>query len=785
MAYSAGARLVIVALLLMTVGVVEAKDWYVSVDGNNANDGFSLVTPKQNFSNSAWFNNSGTNVSNRVLPGDTVYVIGYFGNGTAMTWYNQSILITNTAGNINYVTGNATHYLIIKAYNGTPTFDGVDKASGKYGIYAYGSGTGVSNISIDGLTVQNQDTNVFFRNLSYIDFRNNVLGDSRTNSNDMTMIDVRESYLYNDTYIAGGYNSLQLQSSVYNVTNITIESSTFYSNLKHGSLDFYQFGNAPIGIDGVYIRNSTIHDTGTWAVFFMHTQTNSNKVFEHIIVENMTLYNIPSAQVLSLNLLNNSYFGNITVWNSTNIFDSIESSSSWQNITIRGVNSWDVTTPTTITANTSREPDVHFVSNNISEYRVYNKPLWVQDPWVSYSFRVRSVTNGSVNLSFTSGTVISENGANITRYYQDRSEYITTGNENVTITPYNITIKPSTSNVTATNTTSNLDINQQNYTIGHIYVNFSAPIPLMNISISNVSSGTNLSLRYAGNDTEIASYAVGVNLTAYFNNSLGNDNYNLTQNASQSTPATFTPPTPANLANTTGNFWVNYTWSAGAGNMTDSFNLSQNGTWTNGSANTYFNATVGAGNWSNITVFAWNSSGTGTLSTSSVSQNTQAPSAFTPSNVTISCPVGWCYLAMNYSSRTLQQLDDGLSTDTVQGWYNSTSQKYESHRTGFSFNGNVNVAQKNGYYYYFSTATAVPVNISSNPSITLRPGWNLVGNMDSARTLADLKTSVGAAATQARHYNINSQSWISSDSENVPVGEAFFVYVTAQTAWSG
>lgn len=153
---------------------------------------------------------------------------------------------------------------------------------------------------------------------------------------------------------------------------------------------------------------------------------------------------------------------------------------------------------------------------------------------------------------------------------------------------------------------------------------------------------------------------------------------------------------------------------------------------------------------------------------------------------TISCPIGWCYLASNYSSMTLLELDNLFSTDTVQGHYNATSQKYESHRTGYNFNQNVSVVQKEGYYYYFSTATDITTTPGSTPSITLKTGWNLVGNYgSSARTLAALKSSIGSSATQAQYYNKTLKTWVSTDNQSVPAMEGFFVYVTSQTDWSG
>ncbi len=74
------------------------------------------------------------------------------------------------------------------------------------------------------------------------------------------------------------------------------------------------------------------------------------------------------------------------------------------------------------------------------------------------------------------------------------------------------------------------------------------------------------------------------------------------------------PPTPANFLNTTGNFWINWTWKAGSGNITNLYNISQNGTWDNETANNWTNVTVKPHGWSNISVCAYNSTGLGNWS---------------------------------------------------------------------------------------------------------------------------------------------------------------------------
>ncbi len=83
----------------------------------------------------------------------------------------------------------------------------------------------------------------------------------------------------------------------------------------------------------------------------------------------------------------------------------------------------------------------------------------------------------------------------------------------------------------------------------------------------------------------------------------------------------FIPPNPTNLLHTINKVWVNYTWQAGTGNVTDSYNVSLNGVWTNGTMNNYMNCNVGYNSWANITVWAFNASGSGTLSLGSVSDN--------------------------------------------------------------------------------------------------------------------------------------------------------------------
>ena len=99
-------------------------------------------------------------------------------------------------------------------------------------------------------------------------------------------------------------------------------------------------------------------------------------------------------------------------------------------------------------------------------------------------------------------------------------------------------------------------------------------------------------------------------------------------------PPTYMPPAPANLGYNTSNFWVNYTWEAGTGNVTDGYNVNHNGSWTNGTI-IFLNNSVGAHGWSNISVYAYNNSGGGTLNSTPATLETQVAN-----NEPVQAPIG-------------------------------------------------------------------------------------------------------------------------------------------------
>ncbi|RZN39599.1 MAG: hypothetical protein EF813_03925 [Methanosarcinales archaeon] len=83
------------------------------------------------------------------------------------------------------------------------------------------------------------------------------------------------------------------------------------------------------------------------------------------------------------------------------------------------------------------------------------------------------------------------------------------------------------------------------------------------------------------------------------------------------------------------------------GNVTDSYNISINNNWHNTTKETFvYNIPPDSSGWTNITVWAWNASGTGTLSTGFVSDKVPAAAELSDAFVLVSSapgtyPPGW------------------------------------------------------------------------------------------------------------------------------------------------
>ena len=218
---------------------------------------------------------------------------------------------------------------------------------------------------------------------------------------------------------------------------------------------------------------------------------------------------------------------------------------------------------------------------------------------------------------------------------------------------------------------------------------------------------------------------------------------------------TYVPPNPENLQNTTGEYWVNYTWTAGTGVVTDGYNVSMNEEWYN-TTETFLNSSVGAGNWSNITVWAWNKTGGGNMSATSVSDNVQAPAA--PVDTTPPVPTGLQNTTGNYWVNYTWTAGTGVVTDGYnvsmnEEWYNTT-ETFLNSSVGAGNWSNITVWAWNKTGGGNMSATSVSDNVQAPAASTINcncgnicvntTGWWRDGGAFNANT-----TSIQAAVDNA------------------------------------
>ncbi|KAF5438082.1 CASH domain-dontaining protein, partial [Candidatus Methanophagaceae archaeon] len=227
--------------------------------------------------------------------------------------------------------------------------------------------------------------------------------------------------------------------------------------------------------------------------------------------------------------------------------------------------------------------------------------------------------------------------------------------------------------------------------------------------------------------------------------------------------------------------------------------VSMNGTWTNDSALTYMNVSVGSGGWANITVWAWNASGTGTLSAGYVSDEVQAPEA--NANLSIwddTDPEGGsqtkyannkvCFYA-NYTNKTSGGSINGTGVYcnisfnvTPSGpfdmTFNSSSLLYEYNRTfssagAYEWNVTCNGSVQ-GYDVLNATDTVTISTTNNPPAITLN-------KPDNGSTIPNNWTILNATVTDADNDNTTVYFYANNNSNGLNASEGL-VYIGENVA---
>jgi len=498
-----------------SVKLPTVRNWYVSADGANTNDGLSIITPKKNWS-SIWFN------STNILPGDTIYLI----NGT---WSNETITIP--------ASGNITYPITLTSYNGTPTMDGLDNSYDR--AWRAITISTKSYITISNITIHNYNVGIRTLTAHYINISNvtvyNTTGEVTSSlPAGIVFTDTNNSIVENSvihdnggimlsTDCGGGkfygQNTIGIISGSTDVKsshNITIRNNLIYNNpgtsktgtsCGHNLIDIYNGNTATARTRDIIIENNTIYDDPrNQAAIYTHIWDASAVPVETVTIRNNNISNTTGVALdhAKDSTVENNTFGQGGANSYAVIIQFLDILSGNHTIKNNTEITAGLTASTYITANNSHTISV-IENNTFDYYRQLGGAVTVKNP-AKTTYTLRSASSSNIINWYTEGFIFTENGANTTKYYSDRSEYVTTGAEIVAITKYNMTARPSTGTLTLTNNSTSINMDVSNQSISKINITIGTELS-KKFTISN-SPATNYSVRYSINNTEIENTTV-------------------------------------------------------------------------------------------------------------------------------------------------------------------------------------------------------------------------------------------------------------------------------------
>jgi len=488
---------------------------------------------------------------------------------------------------------------------------------GTYGIYAIGGTknnytTNTINVAGYGIALNGGSTNSNFI-LNAINTTGPYAGIALvSSSNNNTLVDngiVADTgygiYVYSSHYnnITGGsifspgsYDYEMRNSNIDNLFNNTGFTTTRYIHF-YDAVSVFEYDNGT----GVWIQTNTSGALGIARDILSWKKTNVSWSDTSVSGTSATAkYNVTG-------LTSNTYYD---VYNNS-VFAAISKSDS--NGKIPSIFAYLVSTPVTITTNIINSIPHAPTFNSSSTGNYYYNYSWI----VNNAGMKTDTFNVTVNGTYTNGSTLTY----INTSGMSPHEY-----QNISVRGYNSTYKLLGYSLTASNKLANNPITIGNIssayyttvdnavTINPTYADVDNDIPLFG---SSATKG----VFYTNNGTFYWLPVIGDNGTYnWYINVTDNNGSTATKSFSFSLNST-TPGEIVDLTAHTGNFYINYTWNETVN--TDTFNVSLNNVWTNGSALNYKNTVLTPHAWGNISVIAYNTS-TGNKS-SAVDMNTQIP----------------------------------------------------------------------------------------------------------------------------------------------------------------
>jgi len=478
-----------IVVLLCLVGTASATDYYIDANtGNDGDNGESLVN--------AWLTLE--YADGQLSAGDTLHLV----DGT---WNGEHFVFSASGTDGNVIT--------ITAHNGTPIMDGGDITSGT-GITT----TGHSYINISGIEIRNYNVGIYVRESAQVHISDvNVWNISQSTSPAIHFLDCNYSSLKDSNVHDTGWNSVSVQANNddFDTGNITIQNNTIHDNPGvsggegHALIDLFNYGGSR-SVSDIDILDNTLYNNPVYSAIFEHGET----VFTMYRI-NISDNIIHDTKEMRASYLRDSIVNNNQIYDQTGY--GIMAITACDNVSFYN-NSIINTTYSQVDLNVVEGGEVTFTEDDITYYRINDGKGIVTDP-VNTSYQIRSVSGGNVTLRYTSGLVFSENGANSTRYYNSYSQYNTTGDETVTISTKNTTLKPASGY--GNDVVVNIDLVDD---VSNITLNVSTPCNvLMNFTVDNATHTYNFSVDGVFNYSAVSGSDSVVRLNYTFGSSTPTD----------------------------------------------------------------------------------------------------------------------------------------------------------------------------------------------------------------------------------------------------------------------
>jgi len=285
-------RLFLLLVLLAFVGAASATDYYLATTGDNNNTGLSIAQ--------AWKDPS--YADDQLYAGDTLWVVD------GIYWEDDTFYMTSSH------LGTSDNWVNIKAYNGTPIWDG-SNATIKWGFsMSLATPYTPAYLKIDGITIRSYRDGIFCAdNVSDFIIVNCTFRDTNIAEDWRSLASigggVRNVTIHNCDFIDTSNFCLNMIGDRWGITrrmyNVTITDCFFNNTTNHGAIQFSDYCSDITVSDSIF--DTCYSGVGT---YYHEIDTNYNRTY-NVLYKNNSFINITYYPMSLMGTVNSSIEDNI------------------------------------------------------------------------------------------------------------------------------------------------------------------------------------------------------------------------------------------------------------------------------------------------------------------------------------------------------------------------------------------------------------------------------------------------------------------------------------------